>query len=251
MKWRRPLLSLRSLRLLALVSLSTLAFVLPLGPRAADTDPRAGVRAILEQHCYSCHGATSPKGGLNLEKLAAEAAIGEHFQEWERVAMVLDQQTMPPRGMPAPDAGQRRQVIDWIQQGMDEYARRHDGNPGEVTVRRLTSGEYFYAINDLTGIPIDTARLGIDTATDSVGGEGFASFGDVQFMQDAALERYLAAARRIADHAMIGAGPLEFGSDPGRTGMELAAIERIRNIYADAGFRTVSGEGGRPFGLEK
>lgn len=251
MKCRRHIRHIRHLRLLTLVTLSTLAFVLPLGPRAADTNPRAGVRAILEQHCYSCHGATSPKAGLNLEKLAAEGAIGEHFQEWERVAMVLDQQTMPPKGMPAPDDAQRRQVIDWIQHGMDEYARRHDGNPGQVTVRRLTSGEYFYAISDLTGIPIDTARLGIDTASDSVGGEGFASFGDVQFMQDAALERYLAAARRIADHAVIGAGPLEFGSDPGRTGMELAAIEQIRNIYAAAGFRTVSGEGGRPFGLEK
>jgi mono/diheme cytochrome c family protein len=245
---------LRLLRLLTLIALSIMALVLPLGPRAVnsrDSNQRAGVRAIIEQHCFACHGATGTKGGLNLEKLLATDSVGEHFQEWERVVAVLDQQTMPPKGMPAPDAGQRRQVMDWIRQGMDDYARRHDGNPGEVTVRRLTSGEYFYTIGDLTGIRIDTARLGIDTAADSVGGEGFANFGDVQFMQDATLERYLTAARRIADHAVIGAGPLEFYPDPGKTGLELAAIERIRDIYAESGFRTVSGEGGRPFGLEK
>src|SRR6185503_13333534 len=77
------------------------------------------------------------------------------------------------------------------------------------------------------------------------------NFGDVQFMQDANLERYLAAAKQIADHAVIGSGPIEFYTDPGKTGFEMSAINRIRNIYAANGFRTVSGEGGKPFGLDK
>src|SRR5205085_6006298 len=55
----------------------------------------------------------------------------------------------------------------------------------------------------------------------------------------------------IAEHAVIGSGPLEFFSDPGKTGFELAAVTRIKDIYAANGIRTVSGEGGRPFGLEK
>ncbi len=220
------------------------------GGRAAG-EPGATVgevRAILEQHCFACHGATSPKAGLNLEKLSGEAATGEHFREWERVAMVLEQRTMPPARMPQPGESERTRVIGWIRQSLAEYARAHDGEPGEVTVRRLTSGEYNYAIRDLTGLDLD---VGIDGSTDSVGGEGFTSYGDVQFMQDANLERYLAAARKVADHAVIGAGPLEFAIDPGTTGMEMAAIERIRDIYGRFGFRTVSGEGGRPFGLEK
>ncbi|MEP7340851.1 MAG: DUF1592 domain-containing protein, partial [Acidobacteriota bacterium] len=124
----------------------------------------------------------------------------------------------------------------------------HDGDPGPVTVRRLTSGEYAYTIKDLTGLDLN---VGIDSASDSVGGEGFTNFGDVQFMQDANLERYLGAAKLIADHAVIGSGPLGFFSDPGKTGFELSAITRIKDIYAANGIRTVSGEGGRPFGLEK
>ncbi|MEK7832259.1 MAG: DUF1587 domain-containing protein, partial [Acidobacteriota bacterium] len=117
-----------------------------------------------------------------------------------------------------------------------------------VTVRRLTSGEYAYAIKDLTGFDLN---VGIDSSSDSVGGEGFTNFGDVQFMQDANLERYLGAAKLVANHAVIGSGPLEFFSDPGKTGFEMSAVARMRDIYADNGIRTVSGEGGRPFGLEK
>src|SRR5262249_15696309 len=38
---------------------------------------------------------------------------------------------------------------------------------------------------------------------------------------------------------------------PGKTGFELSAINRIKDIYAAQGFRTVSGEGGFPYGLDK
>ena len=155
---------------------------------------------------------------------------------------------MPPKGMPQPTDAQRQQAVAWIRAELNAYAKKHDGDPGRVTVRRLTSGEYAYAIHDLTGID---PEAGIDAASDSVGGEGFTSFGDVQFMQDANLERYLAAAKIVANHAVIGVGPLEFFADPGKTGFELSAITRIKNIYATYGFRTVSGEGGYPFGLEK
>lgn len=80
-----------------------------------------------------------------------------------------------------------------------------------MTVRRLTSGEYTYAIRDLTGLDL---KVGIDASSDSVGGEGFTNFGDVQFMQDASVERYLEAAKQVADHAIIGAGPCSFFPTP-------------------------------------
>jgi hypothetical protein len=117
-----------------------------------------------------------------------------------------------------------------------------------VTVRRLTSAEYAYAIRDLAGADID---LGPGFVADSVGGEGFTNFGDVQFMQDGSLERYLEAAKTVADHAVIGSGPLAFYGDPGMSGFELSAIHRIHDIYRRYGFRAVAAEGGRAFGLER
>jgi mono/diheme cytochrome c family protein len=212
-----------------------------------DRSP-AAARAIFEEYCLACHTGPKAKGGVNFEKLNAEGAIAERFQDWQRVADALENKTMPPKAMPQPSDAERAQALGWIRNELSDYAKKHDGDPGRVTVRRLTSGEYAYSIKDLTGVDL---KLGIDPTSDSVGGEGFTNFGDVQFMQDANLERYLAAAKLVADHAVIGAGPLEFFTDPGKTGFELSAIDRIRDIYAANGIRTVSGEGGRPFGLEK
>jgi hypothetical protein len=155
---------------------------------------------------------------------------------------------MPPKFMPQPSDAERAHAAAWIRAELSAYAARHDGDPGRVTVRRLTSGEYAYTIKDLTGLDLN---VGIDSTGDSVGGEGFTNFGDVQFMQDASLERYLSAAKIVANHAVVGSGPLQFFSHPGQTGFELSAVTRIKDIYAAHGIRTVSGEGGRPFGLEK
>jgi hypothetical protein len=187
-------------------------------------------------------------GGINLEQLMAQPTFGSHFKQWERVAKALEEQRMPPPKMKQPNEAERHAATAWVRAELLSYAKKHDGEPGRVTVRRLTSGEYAYSIEDLTGVDIET---GIDSATDSVGGEGFTNFGDVQFMQDANMERFLEAAKIVANHAVIGSGPLQFYTDPGKTGFEMSAITRIRDIYQTAGFRTVSGEGGIPFGLEK
>ncbi len=162
---------------------------------------------------------------------------------------MLETAEMPPADAELiPSKSERTAAAAAVRTALNDYLRAHAGEPGRVTVRRLTSGEYAYAIRDLTGIDIP---VGIDASSDAVGGEGFTNFGDVQFVQDANIERYLEAAKRAAEHAIIGAGPLEFSPDTGRSGLELFAINRINDLHSTKGFRLVSGEGGLPFGLEK
>lgn len=218
------------------------------GGRQSASKSLDGAQATFKQYCVVCHTGTAAKAGINLEQLIARNSFGDDFGQWEKVAEAIEQKMMPPKSMPQPSEAERSEAVSWIRSELHAYAKKHDGDPGRVTIRRLTSGEYAYTIKDLTGIDLN---VGIDAASDSVGGEGFTNFGDVQFMQDANLERYLAAAKLVAEHAVIGAGPLEFFERPGKTGFEMSAVARIRDIYAKHGFRTVSGEGGRPFGLEK
>jgi hypothetical protein len=197
--------------------------------------------STFRQYCFQCHGKAAATAGINLEQLTTSRSIGDNYQHWEKVAAVLEQKKMPPAKMRQPSDADRQQALTWIKAKLSEFAEKHDGDPGAVTMRRLTSGEYTYSIYDLTG----------DFASDSVGGEGFMNFGDVQFMQDANLERYLEAAKRVADHAVIGAGPLGFFADPGKSGFELSAMNRIADIYTANGFRAAAGEGGKPYGLDK
>ncbi len=210
---------------------------------AAAQNPTAAFR----QHCFACHGKAAA-GGINLEQLTANASLGDHFQQWEKVATALEQKRMPPPKMPQLSEQQRIAAVNWIRGNLKEHARRTAGDPGRVTMRRLTSGEYAYTVRDLTGLDF---KLDRDFVSDSVGGEGFTNFGDVQFLDDTNLERYLATAKVIASHAVIGAGPLRFYEAPGKSGMELAAINRIQEIYHANGFRAAAGEGAKPYGLER
>jgi hypothetical protein len=231
---------------LAIGACTVLALVGSRSVRGADES--AAAAASFRKYCFQCHGKAGATAGVNLEQLTADPSFGGNFATWQKVSAALEQHRMPPKVLPQPDDGERQHLVAWIRDGLDAHIRKTAGDPGRVTVRRLTSGEYAYAIQDLTGQDPD---VGIDASSDAAGGEGFTNFGDVQFMQDATLERYLTAARKIADHAVIGAGPLGFYTDPGKTGLEMSAIKRIKDTYAEYGFRTVSGEGGVAFGLDK
>jgi hypothetical protein len=218
---------------------------------------RATTPAFLEakppesfaKYCFECHGKTKPEADLNIEKLVTQSPIGLHFNEWDSIAEMLETSKMPPDDASEfPTNEERLEALSWIRSSLKAYETAHAGEPGRVTVRRLTSGEYAYAVRDLTGIDIPVT---IDASSDSVGGEGFTNFGDVQFVQDTSIERYLESAKMIADHAVVGAGPLQFYADTGKTGLELSALNRINELYSSKGFRVVSAEGGRPFGLER
>ena len=211
-------------------------------------EAKANPLPTFRQYCFQCHGNAAPMAGVNLEQMTSQSSVSDSFRQWRNVVVALEQKRMPPEMMPQPTEEERRTLITWIHSELDGYVRKHAGDPGRVTVRRLTSGEYGYSIQDLTGLDLKVEH---DLVSDEVGGEGFSNFGDVQFIQDAGMERYLEAAKRVADHAVIGSGPIQFFADPGKTGFELSAIARIRAIYDRYGFRTVSGEGGRPYGLDR
>ena len=214
---------------------------------AADVSATGAV-AVFRRYCVQCHGEAAATAGINLKRLTSRNSIADSFQQWRKVQAVLEQKRMPPQGMPQPSEADRRLAVEWIRTELNEFAEKHDGEPGRVTLRRLTSGEYAYTIRDLTGLDFNVER---HFAGDAVGGEGFTNFGDVQFMADANIESYLEAAKRIADHAVIGAGPLSFYQHPGMSGFELSAIHRIHDLYRRHGFRAVAAEGGRAFGLER
>jgi len=218
--------------------------------RATATAPAPAPPETFKKYCFECHGgADKREADLSLKTLVDRNTVGADYLDWERVAGMLESEDMPPLEAKAfPTDGERAAAIAWIRNSLGAYEAAHGGEPGAVTVRRVTSAEYAYAIRDLTGIDI---KVGVDATSDSVGGEGFTNFGDVQFVQDVSIERYLEAAKLVADHAVVGAGPLDFYADTGKTGLELSALNRINDLYATRGFRVVSGEGGRPFGLER
>ena len=177
--------------------------------------------------------------------------VAEKADIWDDVALMLESRDMPPPddADDFPTDAERASAVAWIRTSLGEYDAQHAGDPGRVTVRRLTSAEYAYAIRDLTGIDIKT---GIDASSDSVGGEGFANFGDVQSVQDAqrrALPRGRQADRRSRRHRLRAARPST--PTPARAASSCRRSTASTSSTRRKGFRVVSGEGGRPFGFER
>jgi uncharacterized protein DUF1592/uncharacterized protein DUF1588/uncharacterized protein DUF1585/uncharacterized protein DUF1587/uncharacterized protein DUF1595 len=215
---------------------------------AAETPALApAATATLTRYCRDCHGQDLAEARINLEQMAKTADFGREFKDWEKARSMLRQGKMPPPDAPQPSPSERTATATAIEKGLNDYIARHAGDPGPVVLRRLTSAEYAYTLTDLTGLDL---RLDRTIGGDAAGGEGFTNVGGAQFIQDSALERYLEAARLVAEHAVIGSGPLAFYADPGQTGRELSAINRIKDIYRQHGFRTAAGEGATPFGLD-
>lgn len=219
--------------------------LVPCSARSEESDDSG--EEIVDRFCIACHGHDTSEAGVNFAALLERDSFADRFRLWQNVVRQLEQKLMPPSDADQPTPAERDVLINWVRRQVLAAVRKHAGDPGHVVMRRLTSAEYGYAIRDLTGIDLEVER---GFVSDAVGGAGFTNTGIVQFTQDATLERYLEAARRVADHAVIGTGPISFFPDPGETGFELSAINRILKIYRENGFRSAAGEGGEAFGSE-
>lgn len=226
------------------------SFALALAAQAAGSEQgfRDAVLPLVKQFCFDCHSGATAEANLDLEKLSAAPAFETGFKQWQKVVAAVGQGKMPPKDAAGLSAAQRAQLTGVVRVELNRVTLAHAADPGEVVLRRLTSAEYAYTIQDLTGLDLGLER---DFVSDAVGGEGFTNVGSAQFVQDSTLERYLEAAKRVASHAVIGAGPLSFFRDPGKTGLELSAMHRIQEIYRRHGFRTSAGEGAEPYGLDR
>jgi len=77
------------------------------------------VQPFLEKNCYACHNAKGNSGGLNLQDFTSAKSVMENRDEWEKVLRRISSGDMPPRRLPRPDAGELKQVTDWLQNELD------------------------------------------------------------------------------------------------------------------------------------
>lgn len=188
-----------SARPLFVFSLACSSAALAVGPGAP---PPAWTAAapILAESCYDCHNSKKSKGGVDLARLEKDPAVGAEYALWEKVQEVIANGSMPPEDETQLSPAEKQQLLGWVKGALDAVALANAGDPGPVTLRRLTNAEYDYTIRDLTGQDYGVAR---EFQPDGGGGEGFANTGDTLFVNPSQLDKYLAAARKLADHATL------------------------------------------------
>lgn len=184
---------LTSIGLLASFGLSSTSW-------AAEAPNWDALRPMLEERCYDCHGGIKTKGGVNLKKLDKNPSIASEYALWEKVKDVVTNDEMPPKKEEPLKQAEKAKLLGWVTNSLDLLANTNAGDPGPVTMRRLTNAEYDYSIRDLTKRDYG---FGKEFPADGGGGEGFSNTGDVLFVSPAQLDKYLAAARKITDRATI------------------------------------------------
>jgi hypothetical protein len=194
---------------------------------AADA---AGALEIVKANCLDCHSGEQPQAAMALDRLVAAPDLSRDFRSWQAVREQIEAGRMPPREAGELAASDREVVLAWLVPGLRAAIEANAGDPGNVTLRRLTNAEYDATVRDLTGIDYGLAN---EFEPDGGGGEGFANTGDVLFVNPAQFDRYLGAARHIADHASIlpGTGILFQRERVGGRGSELLRDQAGRALY--------------------
>jgi mono/diheme cytochrome c family protein len=159
-------------------------------PSATATTP-AG--EVVGKYCVSCHNQRLKTGNLTLDNLDAEH-VSTSADTWEKVVVKLRSRSMPPPGARRPDNATYDRVATWLETELDRAAQAHL-NPGRTAeFHRLNRTEYANAVHDLLGVEIDPkVMLPPDEQA-----FGFDNNADALSMQPALLDRYLAAAAKIA-----------------------------------------------------
>lgn len=178
----------------------------PLSKVVSATDRASfdkSVKPLLTDVCAPCHNEGMPSGGLNVALFSTPASIIQHRDGWEKMLQKIRTGEMPPPDLPRPPAEQMDALIKFVQGEFEKADRNVKPDPGRVTARRLNRVEYSNTIRDLLEVEFRAQR---DFPTDD-SGHGFDNIGDVLTISPVLMEKYIAAAERIAGSA-VGATPL-------------------------------------------
>jgi mono/diheme cytochrome c family protein len=158
----------------------------------------SATRALLDDTCSACHGALIAEGGFDVRGYQQVESLVTQRAQWERVLEKLKSGEMPPAGVERP-----KRQIEKLVTFLDAELARADASaapdPGRVTARRLNRTEYTNTIRDLLGVEFRADRS--FPSDDS--GDGFDNIGDVLTVSPVLMDRYLTAAARIAERAVL------------------------------------------------
>ena len=207
-----------------------LAIVLPGAAGAAtsvlDVQFEQTVRPFVIQYCVGCHSGKAPAAQFDLKSYTTVDMVTADYPRWALVMERLAAKEMPPKPVAPPPVEASRQVIAWIQALRADLVKKSAGDPGVVLARRLSNAEYNYTIRDLTGQDIQiTQQFPVDPANPA----GFDNSGESLTMSPALLNKYLQAAREVANHMVLKPDAINFAPYPMlvETDCEKYAIQRI------------------------
>lgn len=188
------------------------------------------ITPFLARYCQDCHGLEVQEAKLDLTPYSTPESLESFHQTWEEVVHRVEAGEMPPADAEQPPDPERMRVTQAIREARRELAFRKAGDPGPVLTRRLSHSEYNYTIRDLIGVDLrPTSDFPIDPANEA----GFDNTGESLAMSPSLMQKYLAAARSVAEHLVLKPDGFDFAAHPvvTDTDRDKYAVRRIIEFY--------------------
>ncbi len=208
---------------------------------AGKLDFTTKIKPLLGKHCGDCHAGTEASGDLDIYALMKVEPFVMHRDHWLNVIQQIKVRSMPPADYEQPSDLERKQMLAWLQNAIENFDYETVRRSGHEPTRRLTHEEYNNTIRDLFGMDLRPAdRFPADMTASS----GFRNSANSLFIQPVTMERYLNAAESVVNQVQQ-AGPK---SRPFASWMEqiraseAEAVVAIRDFANRAYRRKISAE---------
>ncbi len=188
------------------------------------------IRPLLKTHCLNCHSTKAMKGDLDLERFGTLDDVRKDAKPWQAMIEQIETGEMPPKDKPQPTAEEKKQLVAWVRQFLETEAKARKGDPGRVPLRRLSNAEYDATVRDLTGVDLRPTR---EFPADGAAGEGFTNAAEaLTDISPALFTKYLAAAKEIADRAVLLPDGFRFSPAKTRRDWSDEGVAKIRAVYS-------------------
>ena len=185
--------------ILLLCAINVQAEVIPLG----QAGYKSKVEPFFKTYCVRCHSGAKNKAKLSLDQLDGDLAGGRHVERWEQILEMVESGAMPPEGEPQPLDAERKDLVTWIEAGLQAYVKQASQVPTGPTARRLTNFEYQNSMRDLLGFELNLVD---NLPEDPVKPYHFNNTAEMMLIGPEHLDRYHENARRAMASAIVDPG---------------------------------------------
>jgi hypothetical protein len=186
------------------------------------------VQPFFAKHCFTCH-TDKQSGDVRLDQFPDEKALAKNWLTLEKALAVLRQRAMPPKRRPQPSDSELKPVLAWLEAFSARLDKQLPADPGRVVIRRLNRAEYNNTVRDLLGVAFRPA----DDFPADVPGHGFDTVGGNLTVSPALVEKYLAAAEKVARTAVFGVEPLNPERTPHQPFFTADAFSKNKTVKFD------------------
>jgi mono/diheme cytochrome c family protein len=178
-------------------------------PDKGEKQFKEQIRPFLTKYCGQCHNDNKVAGDITLEHITSAGAAAKERKLLDAAREVVAKKEMPPKDKPHPSDAERKMFAEWVETTLTNVDCGLARDPGRPTIRRLNRAEYNNTIRDLVGVNFQPAE---DFPSDDVG-YGFDNIGDVLTLPPLLFEKYMAAAEKIVEQALVVEKPITAGKD--------------------------------------